>query len=150
MVERRLVVFGDAEEVRDVERAVIELARASPAQIHLVSVDVVRLPVGEEFAPGRLRLMLLLAKLADRGLAVSGEDVCLDDPGVLVDVVDRTAPDVIHVMGQDRRIVDAAARAAVVAGVLIRPLEVPRGADVETPGADAGDGDRAGGVVLSP
>lgn len=149
MVERRLVVFGDVEEVRDVERAVVELVRTRPAHVHLVAAepgsgDVARPPISEELAPNRLRLMLLLAKLADRGVAVSGEDVCLDDAGVLLDVVDRTAPDVIHVMGQDRQVVDAAARAAVISGVLIRPLDGVAQVDL------AADGARRDGVVLSP
>jgi hypothetical protein len=125
VIERRMVVIGAVDEVCAVERAVVELVARQAVSVHLVSTDVdtAQGPFGE-FAPRRLRLMLLLAKLADRGIEVTGEDVSLADPEGLGEAVARFRPDVIHVVGADPAVVEAAATAAVDQGVLVRPLQI--------------------------
>lgn len=119
-----LVVAHAQESIGPVEDAVARQV-AEGAVVHLVWTDG-EVGAATEFAPRRLQLMLLLARLADRGLPVTGEDAWLGDGSALIGIAAAVDADRILTLGVEDPLVLGALRAI---GVPVQPLHGQGGED---------------------
>ena len=124
MAKRVVVLFHDEDELRPVEEAIVDMAGCEDATFHLVSTDDAEALVLEEMSPRRLRLMLLLAKLSDRMVVVTGEDASLTDRHQLREAIAQQRPDVLHVAGDPSRLQQALGQSQAVLPPL-QPLPLP-------------------------
>ncbi len=103
MTRQVVVVIDDLDDIGPIERFMVDLARSEDVGFHVVSTDEARMVVAPETAPRRLRLMLLMARLADRLIPVTGE-VVGRELGELGAAITRRTPDEVLVASRTRRV----------------------------------------------
>lgn len=101
MARNVVVVIDDLDDLGPVEQFIVSLAAREDVGLHVVSAGAIDQLVAPEAAPRRLRLMLLMARLADRLIPVTGEEV--DHDGLRAALL-RHAPDQIVVASRSRRV----------------------------------------------
>lgn len=101
MSSRYLVVIDGINGTTEVERVILQCAACDDAEFHIVSCEPAD-EAAEDCSPGRLRLTLLLARLADRLLPVDGEVAYGEVRARLAAVVERVRPDAVLVAAPRR------------------------------------------------
>lgn len=124
MARTVVIVIDDLVDIGPIERYIVEMAARDDVGFHIVSTGDAHLVVAGdssagdsnagdwgtgdwaavELAPRGLRLMVLLARLSDRLIRVTGEIVARREPGELAEAVRRCAPEAVLVAARCRRL----------------------------------------------
>lgn len=127
MTSQYVVIIDDLSSTGPVEEAIVRLTAQHEANIHVVSAGDGRTLVTTDGTPRHIRLMFLIAKLADRLITVSGELAARTDVSGLQQVVDRLRADRVYVATQatwTQRLLgrDLASRLRALVDVEVVPL----------------------------
>lgn len=122
MASHVMVVIDDLDDIGHIERSLVSMAVRSDIGFYVVSMGGTETLMADEAAPCRLRLMLLLARLADRLIPASGEVLEGSRIEMLRQAIQRQAPQQVLVASHDRP-VDRLLRRDVV-GQLRKLLDI--------------------------
>lgn len=128
MTSHYVVIIDDLSSTGPVEEAIVRLTTQQDASIHVISTgDGQSLVSADDGTPRHIRLMFLIAKLADRLISVSGELAARTDVSALQQVVDRIRADRVYVATPTSRLQrvlgrDLASRLKALVDVEVVPL----------------------------
>ena len=130
MSNQIVVVIDDLDDVGRVERSLVSMAVEADVGFHVVSLGTADALVGSEATPPRLRLMLLLARLADRLIPATGEVVAGRELEALTTAILRHSPYRIMVASRERwadRLLrrDLASRISRLLGIEVYRIPLP-------------------------
>lgn len=130
MTRHVVVVIDDLDDIGPIERFMVDLAHREQIGFHVVSTGDAHMVVAPEAAPRRLRLMLLMARLADRLIPVTGEVVVGRELEALAAAIRRHTPDQVLVASRGRTIDrwlrrDLASQIRRLFAVEVAPLPLP-------------------------
>ncbi|MEO2105950.1 MAG: hypothetical protein ABGZ36_09965 [Actinomycetota bacterium] len=97
MRSQYVVVIDDIDNIGPVEDAIVQLAVQQDVTFHVISTGEGDVLVTDKETPGHVRLMFLVAKLADRLIRVTGELASAADLKGLEERIGRLQPERVYV-----------------------------------------------------